>query len=244
MFGRKKKNIDFDEDLFDEQDSSDLDEDGVVDDIEEDEDEVVTSDDRDEWDELDDSADWREDGPFDITEVDLADDLVTRIDFGSLILTPPQDMQLQLQVDQATGDVQSALLIKGNSGLEVAIFAAPRSGGLSREVRREMRDQALQSGGEATFVEGPFGTEIRRAIPMTAPDGQQAAHVSRTWLADGPRWLLRGVLMGELALSQDDAACQEFIEFFKNIVVRRGNNPVPQGELVTMTLPAELAATE
>lgn len=231
LFGRKKNETDVEpevvaEDLYDDEDEAADDE--------------ADEDATDEWDELDASADWRDDGPFDIDEVDLDDDPVTRVDFGTLVLTPFEGMQLQLQVDQATGVVQTALAMKGNSGLEVALFAAPRSGGLARSVRREMIQQAEQSGGQGELAEGPFGTEVRRIIPMQTPEGQQAAHVSRTWLAEGPRWLLRGVLMGEVCLGAEEGADHEFVEFFKNVIVRRGSTPMPQGDLITMTLPDEL----
>lgn len=42
----------------------------------------------DEWEQLDESRDWRADGPFDISEVDLDADDVQRLDFDSLVLTP------------------------------------------------------------------------------------------------------------------------------------------------------------
>lgn len=263
LFGRKKNDEVVDATveesvLDDEMDATEIDEDlddvelvDEADDIDDKADDLAADDELeeldandadapDEWDELDASQDWRDDGPFDLDEVDLDDDPHTRVDFGTLILTPFQDMQLQLQVDQTTGIVQTALAMKGNSGLEVALFAAPRSGGLAREVRREMLQQAVASGGQGELAAGPFGTEVRRIIPMQAPDGQQAAHVSRTWLAEGPRWLLRGVLMGEVCLSEEEQAAHEFVEFFKNIIVRRGSTPMPQGDLIPMTLPDEL----
>ena len=148
MFGRKKKQevdtvdeavvIDAVEDL-DDQVEADLAE-TEVETEELDTDEV---DELDEWDELDASRDWRDDGPFDIDEVELDEDTVARIDFGSLIITPDPEMQLNLQADQESRLVHSILAIKGNSALEVAVFAAPASGGLARETRRSIAQQTI-----------------------------------------------------------------------------------------------------
>ena len=75
-------------------------------------------------------------------------------------------------------------------------------------------------------------------IPVEA-EGQQAYHVSRTWFAQGPRWLLRGVLMGEAALSEgfEDDTAELLFEFFCNAVVKRGDEPKVPGDLIPMSLP-------
>lgn len=203
-------------------------------------DDADDTDDTDEWDALQASRDWRDDGPFDIDEVDLDDDDVQRMDFGSLIITPTENSSMQLQVDQETNAVQAALVMIGNSGLEIALFAAPSSGGLSSTVRREMMASVEQTGGSCECAEGPFGVEVRRIAPVRMPDGQEGLHVSRTWMAEGPRWLLRGVLMGEACVSEDPSLQEDFVEFFKNIIVRRGDLPLPPGDLVPMTLPPEI----
>lgn len=197
----------------------------------------------DEWDAVD-AGSWRDDGPFDIEEVDLDADEVERIDLGALVLTPIEGMQVQLQVDQESQQVQSALVMKGRSGIEVSVFAAPAKSVMIGEVRREMARATVDDlGGTVEFVEGPFGTEVRRVIPMTAPDGQENVHVSRTWLVQGPRWLLRGVLMGEAGMTEGlEGPVADLYELFVNLVVRRDDSPRVPGDLIPMTLPAQLAA--
>ena len=54
------------------------------------------------WVALDERTDFRDDGPFDLNEVDLDADDIDRLDFGSVILTPFDEMQLQLQIDENT----------------------------------------------------------------------------------------------------------------------------------------------
>ncbi len=183
-------------------------------------------------------VDPRADGPFDIDEVELGGDDVTRIDLGALIITPWQGLNLQLQVNEATRQVRAITGVWHKSGLEVTLFAAPASGRLADELRDDLVEEAQQAGGSAELADGPFGTEVRRVMPQTGPNGEQLFHVSRVWFAEGPRWLLRGTLLGEAALTEaGDAKAGPFIEFFRNLVVRRGSKPMVPGELITMELP-------
>lgn len=197
----------------------------------------------DEWELLDESRDWREEGPFDISEVDLDADDVQRLDFQALVLTPFEGMNMQLQVNQETQDVQALLVSQGQSVLELSLFAAPSRRSMLPQVRRDMIDNVEAAGGTATLAEGPFGTEIRRVVPVTDDNGQHGYHVSRTWFAQGPRWLLRGVLMGEAGMSEGVEGPAELLyEFFANTVVRRGDKPMVPGDPIPMTLPEAMRA--
>ena len=57
---------------------------------------------------------------------------------------------------------------------------------------------------------------------------------------DGPRWFLRGVFGGEAALDRDAAAGLEGL--FRQIVVVRGENPMPPRDLLQLRLPKDTAA--
>lgn len=182
----------------------------------------------------------REEGPFDITEVDLEadEDEITRLDLGSLVITPFEGMTMQLQVNRESNQVQSILVGDGASGLEVAVFAGPTRSSMAPEIRGEIIKATQQQKGQVALVKGPFGTEIRRAMPVTDPEGKAAMHVSRTWLVAGPGWLLRGVLLGKATFEPQNAEAQvALFEFFSNIVVRRGTAPAAPGSLLTMRVP-------
>jgi len=197
----------------------------------------------DPWVALDRSQDWRYDGPFDIDEVDLDADDVQRLDFGTLIITPFDGMKLQLQVNPANNQVQAVLVMHGQSALEVAVFAAPARSSMLAEVRADMAEATEKAGGEMSLAEGPFGTEVRRTLPVTTPDGKQGQAITRTWFAEGPKWLLRGVLMGQAALRDGEAGAGALLyEFFCNAVVRRGDEPHVPGQLIPMTVPNSLLA--
>lgn len=242
IFGRFKRKDDEERDLdeaLDETDDSQDDDVEVTDELDEADD---SEGDLDEWERLDASRDWREDGPFDISEVDLDADEVERLDFGCVVLTPFEGIQMQLQVDQRTKKVQSALAMAGPSAIEIALFAAPAQTSMVAEIRDEMIAATQKSGGKVSLVEGPFGTEVRRIIPMTDPKGNRVFHVSRTWFAEGPRWLLRGVVMGEAGQASGvDGVSELLYEFFSNSVVRRDQQPRVPGDLIPMTLPSSMA---
>ncbi len=92
--------------------------------------------------------------------------------------------------------------------------------------------------GRCQAVKGPFGTELRRALPVKDPNGNPAMHLSRTWLVPGPGWVLRGVLLGKATFNPEDAEAQlHLFEFFSNLVVRRGSTPAAPGSLLPMRVP-------
>ena len=178
--------------------------------------------------------------PFDISEVDLDadDDEVTRLDFGALVATPFPGMQLQLQVNRETNTVQALMVGDGSSALEVAVFAAPAKSSMVAEIRADVIRQTQAQKGRIQLAQGPFGAELRRAVPVTDAEGKQGMHVSRTWLVSGPGWLLRGIVLGRAAFEVENKAAQVAIfEFFSNLVVRRGTAPAVPGSALPMRVP-------
>lgn len=181
----------------------------------------------------------REEGPFDIEEVDLDADDVKRLDLGTLVVTPFEGMNLQLSVNKQQVP-QSIVVSDGTSALEVALFGAPSRSAYIPEVRREIIGASARQNAKLTVRKGPFGTEIARALPMQGPDGQAGVQVTRTWLAEGPSWVLRGVLFGRAAVEADneDVTCT-LTEFFANLVVRRGTDPIAPGAVIPFRIPEQ-----
>ncbi len=194
----------------------------------------------------DESAQWqawdasftRDEGPFDIEEVDLDADEVNRLDLGTLIITPFDKMNLQLQVDKAKEKVQALLISDGSSAMEVAVFAGPTRSSMLEEIRDEVVKATKVAEGRIAMVQGPFGTELRRRLPVTTPEGNPATHLSRTWMCSGPGWVLRGVVMGKAALEPNNQDADSTMwEFFSNLVVRRGPQPAAPGSVLLMEIP-------
>lgn len=191
------------------------------------------------------SADVRAEGPFDSTEVDPevleAED---RIDLGALVITGMPGMELRLQVDEQSGQVQAILLVLEDSALELRAFAAPKSSGIWDEVRREIAAEATRMGGTATETDGSFGTELVLVVPVEDPDGQIFSQTSRVLGVDGPRWLLRATVLGRAAVEPDAAGPME--DTLRNVIVVRGTEPMAVRESLPLRLPpgAQPAAPE
>jgi hypothetical protein len=173
-------------------------------------------------------------GPFDVSEVDGREG---RVDIGALWLQGVPGMELRLEVDQNTQQVNAATAVIRDSALQVQAFAAPRSGGLWDEIRGELASAIETQGGTAEERVGSLGTELRTRMPSTGPD-QRTVFAPATFLGvDGPRWFLRGVLSGRAAI--DDTAAAPLLEVFRAAVVVRGTEPMAPRELLPLALPRE-----
>ncbi len=74
-------------------------------------------------------------GSYDADELDSTEG---RVDLGALLLLPVEGTELQLQVDEASGNVQSVMFAGPDGALELKVFAAPRNGDLWSEVRPQI----------------------------------------------------------------------------------------------------------
>lgn len=194
-----------------------------------------------------DAGEWRTEGPFDVSEVeDLTGSAESpRIDLGAMIITGFPGAELRLQMSEETQQIVSAMLLHEESALEVGAYAAPRSGGLWGELRDEIMASAIEAGGTATLAEGPFGVELRRFVPVTTPEGEQGYQPSRMWVAEGSRWLLRGIVYGQAALEEGvEAPVAELLAAFRAIVVRRGDEAMAPGDLLPLTMPQNLVGED
>ena len=192
----------------------------------------------DEWLALDLSRDWREDGPFDISEVDLDADTVERIDLGALIVTPEPGLKVQLVVDQKTQAADTLLVAGQGFALQLNLLAAPGNPAYVAEWRQRLLDETAAAEGGVTLAEGPFGTELRRTLPVTDANGKASQLELRDWLIAGPRWLLHIRLLGQAAT--DTAArgpAAQLEEFCRNLIVRRDEVARVPGSPVPLRLP-------
>ncbi len=179
-------------------------------------------------------------GPYDAD--DLPDDGVDRVDLGSLVLAPEPGHELRLQVDEATGTVQSVVLAGKDGALELRAFAAPRGGDLWTEVRPQIAADMAQRGGTASEREGRFGTELLCQATIKRPDGTTAAQPSRIIGINGPRWLLRATLLGRPAVEPD--ASEEWEKTITEVAVRRGAHAMPVGEALPLQMPPNARRVE
>jgi hypothetical protein len=178
-------------------------------------------------------------GPYD--ERDAPDDEKARVDLGALRIPVSEGFDIRVDINEAQ-QVIAATLAKPDGTLQLGVFAAPRNEGIWDEVRAEIAESLnAQRRGSASEAEGPFGTELRGSLP--ADNGKGTVPV-RFIGVDGPRWFLRALLAGPAATDASKAAV--FERALRDLVVVRGNDPLPVREPVPLQLPSgvELPSAE
>ncbi|MCW2899619.1 MAG: hypothetical protein JWO67_1884 [Streptosporangiaceae bacterium] len=181
-----------------------------------------------------------------------------RIDFGALQVPIGPGLEVQVNVEATETDAEgnpiggrlvAVTVVHGESGLQLQAFAAPKRSGIWDEVRRETAAEIAEAGGQTEDAEGPFGTELRAMVPVEIPEeikDQVPEDVREQGFAwqpvrflgvDGSRWFLRGVVSG--AAIEDEEQWQVLEDVFRNVIVARGDQPMPPRELLELTLPEE-----
>jgi hypothetical protein len=181
----------------------------------------------------DDRSDEPASGPWDSAET--PDDGLDRIDLGSLRVAPREGSELRLQVDEASGEVQSVMLAGEEGALELRAFAAPRGGDLWSEVRPQIAADVSRHGGTATEREGHFGTELVCQMQVVLPDGSQGMQPTRIIGINGARWLLRATFLGQPAVEPESA--EDWEASLTTVVVHRGTHAMPVGDALPLSLP-------
>jgi hypothetical protein len=174
-------------------------------------------------------------GPWDAAERFPERD---RMDFGSLHVPVREGLEVQINMAEDQG-VWIAVL-RGDNGLQLQAFAAPKTSGLWDEVRQEIADEVARSGGDSVEAEGPFGSELHARVHTGEPPGRSQKQQVRFLGVDGPRWFLRGVISGPAARHPELA--RQFEEVFADVVVVRGEHPAPPRDLLEIRLPEEARA--
>jgi len=173
-------------------------------------------------------------GPWDVN-----DDVppAERIDFGSMQV--PLADGCEVQVSMADDQPAWVTVVRGDSGLQLQAFAAPKTGGLWADVRQEIAAEVAKAGGHSEEADGPFGAEVHAQIasPEPVPGAAAGLHPVRFLGVDGPRWFLRGVISGPAARRAEIAAPLE--QVFADVVVVRGDHPAPPRDMLEIRLPAE-----
>lgn len=171
-------------------------------------------------------------GPFDFAEVPA---MRPYVDLGGIKIAPREGLQMRLEVDERAQRVVAVSLEYAESLLQVQAFSAPKSSGMWNQIRRDLTTQLESQGAEVSEEAGVLGQEIVTATPVPAEQGG-GTRAARFIGVDGPRWILRGILMGKAAV--DAAAREQLIELFREIVVVRGDLPMPPGDLLPLKVPA------
>ena len=182
-------------------------------------------------------ADRAQAGPFDVSEVPS---MRPYVDLGGIKVAPREGLQMRLDVDERAKRVVAVSLTYAESMLQVQAFSAPKSLGLWHQVRSEITQQMTAQGARISDAMGDLGPELVVATKVPAEQGGGVREV-RFIGVDGPRWLLRGVVMGKA--TRDDEARAKINELFRDLVVVRGDQPMPPSELLQLQVPPGVAQT-
>lgn len=183
-------------------------------------------------------ADRRTAGPLDVSEVQ---GVRPYIDFGSLRIPSRENLQMRLEVEEATQRIVAVSMDFAGSSLQLQAFAAPKSEGIWHEIRTQMRDSIQAQGGETEERVGSLGPELIAKIPLLDEKGLKTGHrLARFIGVDGPKWFLRGVIGG--AALNDARAAADLDDLFRSVVVVRDDVPLPPKDLLPLTIPGGTVA--
>lgn len=175
-------------------------------------------------------------GPWDLSEMPVDENDETRVHLGSISVQGHPEVELRLQVDEATNEVAALMLVSSDGAMELRAFAAPRHEDLWDSIRPQLAAEAARRGGTATEVEGPYGTALHLVVPGVTPEGESFTQPSTVLGIAGPRWLLRVSMFGRPAMEyQPDAVLETTL---RSVVIDRGNAPMAPGDALPLVLPA------
>jgi hypothetical protein len=169
-------------------------------------------------------------GPFDIEDFDdPATAAEGRLDLGSVLLPLPASAQLQVELTE-TGVPSAVWVVTVNGRFTVAAYAAPKTGGLWREVAGELAESLRKDGAEVSILDGRWGREVVGT----------ASGVVRFIGVDGYRWMIRCVVNG--SPESVDVLTEQAREALEDAVIRRGDTPLPVRTPLPVQLPEPMAS--
>lgn len=173
-----------------------------------------------------------EGGPWDAAEPFPAQE---RVDLGSLQVPVGPEHEIQLVMAEQHG---AWVTVKHrDSEVQIQAFAAARRSALWDEVRAEIAAEVNTAGGRSQESEGSFGVELLAQVPIEPGQPASGLRLVRFVGVDGPRWFLRGLFTGPAADGGEQAGLLE--QVLRDVVVVRGDHPVPPREILELRLPPE-----
>ena len=108
---------------------------------------------------------------------------MARLDLGSVLIPVPETGQLQVELTD-TGVPSAVWVVSAHGRFTVAAYAAPKTGGLWREVAAELADSLRKDGAAVNIEDGRWGREV-----VGTASGRGPIHRCRRLSLDDP---LRG----------------------------------------------------
>ena len=171
-------------------------------------------------------------GPWDAAEPFPAQE---RVDLGSLQVPVGSEYEIQLVMAEQHGAWVTVRYRE--SEVQIQAFAASRRGALWDDVRAEIAAEVQTAGGRSQESDGSFGIELMAQVPAEPGQPASGMRLVRFVGIDGPRWFVRGLFTGPAADGGEQAELLE--EVLRDVVVVRGEHPVPPREILELRLPPE-----
>jgi hypothetical protein len=165
-------------------------------------------------------------------------DTSAMLDLGAVFLPNIPGLEVHLDLDPRSGKGKSVSLHLHMTIAEVQIFAAAINEDLWATMRDSiasgLRDQKV----DCTVEMGRFGTEIHAVMPTVDLDGNAHVQPVRFVGVRGSRWLVRAVISGDGALlGRQPNAGPDIDEVISQLVINRGDEPIPPGERLALRSP-------
>lgn len=175
-------------------------------------------------------------GPYDIE-----DDYQKgkRLNMGALRIPAIPNMQVHPSPTPDGEHYTDVTLIHNGSALNLMVLTDSKSGSFWSELQESFLAQAKEANSTVEQGECDFGQQFIVSTPVTTPNGQKAVETMRFIGISGKSWLLRVIISGKAIT--DEQARVEIEDILSNVVVDRGNAPVPPGEILLLSLPENLS---
>ena len=154
---------------------------------------------------------------------------MARLDLGSVLIPMPEGGQLQVELTE-TGVPSAVWVVTANGRFTIAAYAAPKTGGLWREVAGELAESLRKDGATVSIQDGRWGREVVGT----------ATGVVRFIGVDGYRWMIRCVV--NASAETVDALTEEARNALMDTVIRRGDTPLPVRTPLPVQLPEPMAS--
>jgi hypothetical protein len=162
------------------------------------------------------------------------------VDLGSLQVPVGPEHEIQLVMAEQHGAWVTVRYRE--SEVQIQAFAAARRDSLWDDVRAEIAAEVDTAGGRSQETEGSFGIELIAQVPVEPGQPASGMRLVRFVGIDGPRWFVRGLFSGPAAdgsASEGREQAGLLEEVLRDVVVVRGEHPVPPREILELRLPPE-----
>jgi Protein of unknown function (DUF3710) len=174
-------------------------------------------------------------GPFDVEEFDDPSVVtVGRHDLGSVLIPENDAAELAVEVNQQ-GVPTMVWMVTPNGRYNITAYAAPKTGGLWREVVTEIAESLRNDSAQVSVEDGPWGREVV-GLMTKGPEPVVMRFVG----VDGYRWMVRGAAIGSPETA--DAIAADVRKALTDTVVRRGDTPQPVRAMLSLELSESLVS--